>query len=220
VRTQPVDANWWEVLAEVIRRPEAGLSKTTQGTGKRERKAQASGGGADSGELGSQGYCREKLPSPEWRRCAVAHALEKHELSERHACQLVKQCRGSQRYLPIQRVDEDALTRAIMTLASEYGRYGYRRITALLRTAGWQVGKDRVQRIWRREGLKIPNKQTARRRLWLNDGSCVRLRPERANHVWSYEFVSAMTHDGRPLSNKTRSRLLCCLEQSLIAKLL
>jgi transposase InsO family protein len=129
----------------------------------------------------------------------VEHAREKYELSERHACRLVKQWRGTQRYLPIQRVDEDALTRTIITLASEYGRYGYRRITALLRMAGWQVGKDRVQRIWRREGLKVPAKQRPRRRLWLNDGSCVRLRPERANHVWSYDFVSAMTHDGRTL---------------------
>jgi transposase InsO family protein len=111
----------------------------------------------------------------------------------------VKQWRGTQRYLPIQRVYEDELTRDIITLASQYGRYGYRRITALLRTAGWQVGKDRVQRIWRRQGLKIPKKQKARRRLWLNDASCVRLRPERANHVWSYDFVSAMTHDGRTI---------------------
>ena len=68
-----------------------------------------------------------------------------------------------------------------------------------LREAGWQVGTDRVQRIWRREGLKVPQKQRARGRLWLNDGSCVRLRPEHANHVWSYDFVSAMTHDGRTL---------------------
>jgi putative transposase len=129
----------------------------------------------------------------------VEHAREKHGLSERHACRLVNQWRGTQRYLPIQRVDEDALTRDIITLAGQYGRYGYRRITALLRTAGWQVGKDRVQRIWRREGLKIPKKQKPRRRLWFNDGSCVRLRPERANHVWSYDFVSAMTHDGRTI---------------------
>ncbi|MGA8036390.1 MAG: IS3 family transposase [Candidatus Acidiferrales bacterium] len=140
-----------------------------------------------------------KLLSPERRRSAVEHAREKHELSERHACRLVKQWRGTQRYVPIQRVDEDALTRAIITLASEYGRYGYRRITALLRATGWQVGKDRVQRIWRREGLKIPKKQKPRRRLWFNDGSCVRLRPERGNQVWSYDFVSAMTHDGRAI---------------------
>src|SRR5450631_4030017 len=133
------------------------------------------------------------------KRVVAELSLEKQVLSERHACRLVNQWRGTQRYLPIQRVDEDALTRAIITLASEYGRYGYRRITALLRTAGWQVGKDRVQRIWRREGLKIPKKQKPRRRLWFNDGSCVRLRPERANHVWSYDFVSAMTHDGRTI---------------------
>jgi transposase InsO family protein len=82
-------------------------------------------------------------------------------------------------------------------LASQYGRYGYRRITALLQRAGWQVGKDRVERIWRREGLKVPQKQKPRGRLWLNDESCVRLRPERRNHVWGYDFVSAKTHDGR-----------------------
>ena len=97
------------------------------------------------------------------------------------------------------RADEDALTQAIIALASEYGRYGYGRITVKLREAGWQVGTDRVQRIWRREGLKVPQKQRPRGRLWLNDGSCVRLRPEHANHVWSYDFVSGMTHDGRTL---------------------
>ena len=118
-------------------------------------------------------------------------------MSERRACQLVKQPRGTQRYQPTQREDEDRLTQAIIGLASQYGRYGYRRITALLRQADWRVGKDRVERIWRREGLKVPRKQKPRGRLWLNDGSCVRLRPERSNHVWSYDFVSARTHDGR-----------------------
>lgn len=75
--------------------------------------------------------------------------------------------------------------------------YGYRRITIKLQEAGWKVGKDRVERIWRREGLKVPQKQKPRGRLWLNDGSCVRLRPQRPNHVWSYDFMSAFTHDGR-----------------------
>jgi len=117
--------------------------------------------------------------------------------SERHACHLVHQPRGTQRYQPTQRNDEDALTRAIITLADRYGRYGYRRITIKLREAGWNVGKDRVERIWRREGLKVPQKQKPRGRLWLNDGSCVRLRPEHQNHVWSYDFVSTFTHDGR-----------------------
>ena len=89
------------------------------------------------------------------------------------------------------------MTRAIISLASQYGRYGYRRITSLLAEAGWQVGCDRIQRIWRREGLKVPRKQRPRGRLWLNDGSCIRLRPQHRNHVWSYDFVEAQTHDGR-----------------------
>ena len=78
-----------------------------------------------------------------------------------------------------------------------YGRYGYRRIAALLRDAGWLVNDKRVERLWRREGLKVPAKQPKRGRLWLNDGSCVRLRAERADHVWSHDFVYHQTHDGR-----------------------
>ncbi len=127
----------------------------------------------------------------------MSHACTEHGISERRACQLVNQPRGTQRYQPLQRDDEDSLTRAIIELASQYGRYGYRRITALLQRAGWHVGRDRVERIWRREGLKVPQKQKPRGRLWLNDGSCVRLRPEHANHVWSYDFVSTKTYDGR-----------------------
>jgi transposase InsO family protein len=129
----------------------------------------------------------------------VEQAREEYGLSERHACRLLGQGRGTQRYEPMARTDEEALTQAVIVLATQYGRYGYRRITALLRSAGWQVGKDRVQRIWRREGLKVPQKQRPRAKLWLNDGSCVRLRPERPNHMWSYDFVSAITHDGRTL---------------------
>ena len=120
-------------------------------------------------------------------------------ISERRVCRLLGQWRGTQRYTPNLRSDEDALTRAITELATRYGRYGYRRIAELLRGDGWAIGRDRVERIWRREGLKVPRRQPKRGRLWLNDGSCVRLRPERRNHVWSYDFVSAMTHDGRSL---------------------
>jgi transposase InsO family protein len=94
---------------------------------------------------------------------------------------------------------EDVLTRAVVALASEYGRYDYCRVTALLQADGWQVGKDRVQRIWRRDGLKVPSRYRLRSRLWLNDGSCVRLRPLHCNHVWSFDFVQAQTHDGRSL---------------------
>ena len=81
--------------------------------------------------------------------------------------------------------DEAALTADVVELARQYGRYGYRRITALLRQAGWLVNKKRVARIWRQEGLKVPQRQAKRGRLWLNDGSCIRLRPERPNHVWA-----------------------------------
>ena len=87
----------------------------------------------------------------------------------------------------------------MIELAGQYGRYGYRRITAMLRREGWRVNHKRVERLWRREGLKVPAKQPKRRRLWLNDGSCVRLRPQHRDHVWSYDFVYARTHDGRPL---------------------
>ena len=93
--------------------------------------------------------------------------------------------------------DEAALTADIIAFATDYGRYGYRRIAALLRDAGWMVNVKRVERIWRREGLKVPQKQPKRGRLWLNDGSCIRLRPEHPNHVWSYDFVEDRTHDGR-----------------------
>lgn len=129
----------------------------------------------------------------------VERVRETYRLSERHACRLVGQPRGTQRYTVIVRADEDALTHAIMAAAARYGRYGYRRITRIVNAAGWHVGTDRVQRIWRREGLKVPQKQTPRGRLWLTDGSCIRLRPEHPNHVWSYDFVEAQTHDGRKL---------------------
>ena len=90
------------------------------------------------------------------------------------------------------------MTADIVELARQYGRYGYRKIAQMLRTtAGWIVNDKRVERIWRREGLKVPAKQPKRGRLWLNDGSCIRLRAERPNHVWSYDFVEDRTHDGR-----------------------
>lgn len=118
-------------------------------------------------------------------------------VSERLACRVLGQHRSTQRKLPQGRADEAALTADIIELATRYGRYGYRRITALLHTASWAVNVKRVERIWRQEGLKVPYKQPKRSRLWLNGGSCVRLRPEHANHVWSYDFVEDRTHNGR-----------------------
>lgn len=129
----------------------------------------------------------------------MERAEENYGLTERHACRLLGQGRGTQRYESIPRADEEELTAAVIEMASQYGRYGYKKIAVLLQTVGWKVGRDRVEQIWQREGLKVPKKQRPRRRLWLNDGSCIRLRPERANHVWSYDFVSARTHEGRRL---------------------
>ena len=110
---------------------------------------------------------------------------------------MLDQPRRTQRYQAVVASDEDALTAAIIRLASQYGRYGYRRITALLRAEGWHVNHKRVERIWRREGFKVPSKQPKRGRRWLNDGSCIRLRPDWRTHVWAYDFVQARTHDGR-----------------------
>ena len=110
---------------------------------------------------------------------------------------MLAQPRSTQRYEPLPVEDEQVLTDDIVELASRFGRYGYRRITALLRHRGWAVNHKRVERIWRREGLKVPSKQPRRARLWLNDGSCLRLRPDRPNHVWAYDFVMVRTRDGR-----------------------
>lgn len=119
------------------------------------------------------------------------------DVSQRKACAVIGQSRSTQRRQGFKRDDEDTLTKEIIDLASRYGRYGYRRITALLRSKGWHVNHKRVMRIWRREGLKVPIKQPKRGRLWLNDGSCVRLRPSWKHHVWAYDFVHDRTKDGR-----------------------
>ena len=105
------------------------------------------------------------------------------------------------------KVCDEALTEAIVDIASRYGRYGYRRITALLREDGWLVNHKRVERIWRQEGLRVPQKQPKRSRLWLNDGSCVRKRPEYKNHVWAYDFVQDRTYEGK------RFRMLTVIDE-------
>ncbi len=108
------------------------------------------------------------------------HVTAALEVSERTACRVLGQHRSTQRKARRAADDEAALTQAVVDLARQYGRYGYRRITALLRAEGWTCNHKRVERIWRAEGLKVPARQPKRGRLWLNDGSCVRLRPERA----------------------------------------
>jgi putative transposase len=135
--------------------------------------------------------------SPARRRACVEHVVAELGVPERRACRVLGQHRSTQRRPPSRPDDEAALIADVVALAGRYGRYGYRRVTALLREAGWAVNRKRVERIWRQEGLKVPAKQPKKGRLWLHDGSCVRLRPAHPNHVWSYDFVEDRTHDGR-----------------------
>jgi putative transposase len=128
---------------------------------------------------------------------AILRVQEKLGISERRACTVVGQTRKTQRRNSSITDDEKRLVARIIELATRYGRYGYRRITAMLKNEGWQVNHKRVERIWKREGLKVPQKQPKRGRLWLNDNSCIRLRPEHEDHVWSYDLMIARTADGR-----------------------
>jgi transposase InsO family protein len=107
------------------------------------------------------------------------------------------QPRSSQRYQPKEICDEEILIADMIKVACQYGRYGYRRVTDRLNKSGWHVNHKRIERLWQQEGLKVPRRQPKRRRLWLNDGSCIRLRAEYPNHVWSYDFMSDRTHNGR-----------------------
>jgi putative transposase len=127
----------------------------------------------------------------------VERACEKLGVSERRACRVLHQPRSTQRRILRIPDDERRLLERMVDLATQYGRYGYRRITAMLRAEGWRINHKRIERLWRRESLKVPSKQPKRGRLWLNDGSCVRLRPERRDHVWAYDIVEDRTHDGR-----------------------
>jgi len=127
----------------------------------------------------------------------------RHRISERRICRALGCSRSTIRYEPTPRADEGPLRAAVIRLASQYGRYGYRRITGLLAEDGWSVSRARVERLWKQEGLKVPAKQPRRRRLWQADGSCVRLRPTHRQHVWAWDFVMDRTDDGRPLKLMT-----------------
>ena len=135
--------------------------------------------------------------SPSKRRKVIDRLCHKLKVSERRACRVIRQNRATQRKAMRVSSEEELLTARIIELATKYGRYGYRRITAMLKRENWIVNHKRVERIWRKEGLKVPKKQPKRGRLWLNDGSCIRLRPEHKDHVWSYDFVQARTSNGK-----------------------
>ncbi len=149
------------------------------------------------------------------------HVVEELSVSERRACRVIGQIRSTQRYQALPNPEQEKLRERVVALATEYGRYGYRQVTNLLNMEGWLVGKDRVYTIWREEGLKVPQKQPKRARLFLADGSCIRQRPEYPNHVWSYDFVADRTHDGRPFKilniiDEYSKEALCSLVQRRI----
>ena len=154
----------------------------------------------------------------------VMHICRLLAVSERRACRVLRQARTTQHRKAVVRGEEERLTKRVVELATRYGRYGYRRITALLKQESWMVNHKRVERIWRREGLKVPKKQPKRSRLWLNDGSCVRLRPLHKDHVWSYDFMIARTADGRAfrilniLDEYTRECLAILVERRITAE--
>jgi putative transposase len=148
-----------------------------------------------------------KVLSPSRKRTPVDQVVEWLGVSERRACRVIGQHRSTQRKPCSLRDDEEALTTAIINLASRLGRYGYRRFTALLRRDGWHVNEKRFCHIWRREGLKVPMKQLKRSRFWLNSGSCLRLRSAHLGHVWSYDFVQDRTQDGKVF------RMLCVIDK-------
>ena len=137
----------------------------------------------------------------------MLESQQRYGISERRACYALGVCRTVQRYKKRTPDNENRLRDDIIRLAHRYGRYGYKRITALLQAEGWQVNHKRVERIWREEGLKVPKKQKKRGRLYLNDGSCIRLRPCWQNHVWSYDFVADR------LSNGKKIRMLTVIDE-------
>src|ERR687894_3282043 len=194
-------------LATGVRRAQDRAGQAPEGARDRERTAAPGGGRPHPRQADPQGGGLGKLLSPARRRACIEHVRHELQVSERRVCRALGQHRSTQRKLPRGRDDEERLTADIIELARRYGRYGYRKVAELLRsTAGWVVNDERVERIWRREGLKVPERQPKRGRLWLADGSRVRLRAERPDHVWSYDFVEDRTHDGR------RFRLLNVLD--------
>lgn len=133
------------------------------------------------------------------REVCVAGAMRRHNISQRRACRALQLSRSGVRYKKRVRSDEERLRHDIKALSMKHKRYGYKRITALLRRDGWRVNRKRVERIWREEGLRVPKRRQKRKRIRTHDGSCIRLRPQHRNHVWSYDFVEDRLSNGRKL---------------------
>ena len=186
-------------VAEGVWGPAARPGQAAQGARAGEHAAEEAGGRPSARQHDPQRGGLGTLLSPPRRRQAVAVVRHQLGVSERRACRVLGQARSTHRHRGRTADDEPRLVARIIELATQYGRYGYRRITGLLRGEGWPVNHKRVERLWRRERLKVPQKQPKRGRLWLTDGSCIRRRPAYRHHVWAYDFLTARTPDGRVL---------------------
>ncbi len=140
-----------------------------------------------------------KILSPHVKTEVAKEVIQRLGVSERKACKVLNLNRTVKRYKSRKPDDEELLKEDIIKLSSKYGRYGYRRITALLRTEGWEVNHKRVERLWRELGLRVPKKQKKGGRLYLANGSCIRLKPLYQNHVWSYDCVEDRLANGRKI---------------------
>ena len=186
-------------LAESVRRDEVRGSQAAEGTGGGEQAAEEAAGGSGAGQGDPQGGPPGKLLSPARRRRRCVQVQLALPVSERRACEVLDQPRGTQRYVTQEDEEEQRLIARLHELVRERPRYGYRFMVAMLRREGWRVNRKRVYRLWRREGFQVPRKQRKKRRLGSSDGSCVRRRAEHQDHVWTWDFVFDRTTSGRPL---------------------
>lgn len=145
------------------------------------------------------------MVGPSAQRTVVTYLKESEHCSERHACELVSISRSVARYKFSERIGEVELTKRIIYFANKHKRYGYRRITRLVRREGIVVNKKRVERIWRKEGLSLSRRKVKKRKY----GSTLELvrKSERKDHVWSYDFLEDRTERGRKL------RFLCVVDE-------
>ena len=186
-------------LAEGGRRLAPRPGKALEGARASKHAAEEAGGRPGTRQQDSPRGGLGKLLSPSRRRPAVVLVQHRLGVSERRACRVLSQARSTHRHRPVVPDDEPQLVARLIEVTTLSGRDGYRRSTGLLRGEGWTVNHQRIERLWRRDGLTGPQKQPKRGRLWLADGSCIRRRPEYRHHVWAYDCVADRTHDGRPL---------------------
>src|SRR5271167_1206324 len=186
-------------LASAIRRDEGRRREAVEGARARELAAQAAGRRQGAGEPGAQGDLEGKLVSPSRRRSAVLMLQDRLGVSERRACQIAGQHRSTQRREPALAEDDAALRARLRRLSRKRPRWGYRRAHAELLGEGWQINRKRVQRVWREEGLRVPQRRRKRQRRGDSTVPAARLRAERPDHVWAFDFQFDQTADGHLL---------------------